>query len=109
MTGLARSAGVLRLALAAGFLLGAAFLFYAALKGIRLRLGRQSMGPTQALWPAVLCLAFGIGLLPRLQGLAGAAKRLAPAPSRAEAKPARKASTPKRAAPKRIRGSASGG
>ena len=102
VTGLARSTGTaLRLMLAAGFLAAAAFLFYAASKGVHLRLGRQFMGPTQALWPAVLCLAFGIGLMPRLQALAGARPgRAVPAP-KAEAKPSRKASAPKKAASKR--------
>ena len=103
MTGLARSTGTaLRLMLAAGFLAAAAFLFYAASKGVHLRLGRQFMGPTQALWPAVLCLAFGIGLLPRLRALAGARPgRAVPAPSKAAVKPSRKVSAPKKAAPKR--------
>ena len=100
MTGLAQSAGrVLRLTLAAGFLASAAFLFYAASKGIHLRLGRHViMGPTQALWPAVLCLAFGIGLLPHLCSLAGARPGRA---ARSRAKPSRKASAPKKATSRR--------
>jgi hypothetical protein len=102
VTGLAQSAGrVLRLTLAAGFLASAAFLFYAASKGIHLRLGRHvMMGPTQALWPAVLCLAFGIGLLPHIRNLAGARPGQATR-SRAKAKPSRKASAPKKATSRR--------
>jgi hypothetical protein len=108
MTGLAQSVGtMLRLTLAVGFLAAAAFLFYAAINGVHLRLGRQFMGPTQALWPAVFCLAFGIGLLPRFQALAGVGSEPA-APSRAKAKPSRKASAKKAASKHGARGSNSG-
>src|SRR5919199_2654277 len=67
-----RTDAILRVATGAAFFVCAAFLLYAAARGIQLRMGRQFLSAAQALWPAGICLVFGCGLLlrPRYAGSA---------------------------------------